>query len=172
LSADLTPRSKLRLLWRANDAPSGDASPLLSARGEIAIDLGAGTLRTRSSWSVRSIRGITNTLEVTVDPDDEILDVDLDGQPAKSTIERVGEASRITIPLVEPLSTGQERKLVLATRRLASTSSPSRLIFRGFPFFHAREQTGTIGVSRGADLWVSGSIRGWTRGSFAVASLR
>ena len=51
LTAHLSPRSKLEVSWSDNADSGEQTPPLLTAQGEIAIDLDAQQMRTRSSWS-------------------------------------------------------------------------------------------------------------------------
>ena len=157
VNADLTPRSKLSVFWSENDSSQSQLPFLLSARGEISIDLDSNSLRSRSSWSIRSIRGSTRSLELRLDPDDEVLDLELDGQPAKFQVDRLATQKQLTLPLAESLGVGQERRVVLVTRRLTAAGQATKFAFHGFPFAHAREESGTIGITRGPNLWISGS---------------
>jgi hypothetical protein len=157
VNADLTPRSKLSLLWSEHDTSRGQSPFLLSARGEISIELDSDSLKTRSSWSIRSIRGATRSLELMLDPEDKVLDLELDGQPAKFQLERVASRNQLTLSLPEPLSVGRERRVVLVTRRVNEAGRSTEVQFHGFPLSHAREETGTIGITRGPNLWISGS---------------
>ena len=61
-------------------------------QGEIAVDIDSGSFRTRSTWAVHALRGSTPSLELRVDPADEVLEVEVDGQPASAEIERDGGA--------------------------------------------------------------------------------
>ena len=74
-------------------------------------------MRTRSSWVIRCVRGMTRTLEVRVDDQDEVTELRLDDQQAGAGIEGGRGSSRLTIPLPEPLRPGAERRLVMKTRR-------------------------------------------------------
>jgi hypothetical protein len=156
LSAHLTPRSRVDVSWADGAEASGNA-PLLTAQGDIAIDIDQEQMRTRSSWVIRCIRGITRTLEVGVADDEEVTDLRLDDQPAASGIEGGRGAVRpaLTIPLTEPLRPGAERRLVMKTRRSYARGPGRRIAFRGFPITYAREQSGAIGVTQSANLWVA-----------------
>ena len=156
LSGDLTPRAKLELAWRVEQDSSAQLPPLLVAQGDIAVDLEAGSFRTRASWAIRSLRGTTKSLELRLDPADDVLELELDGQPPPAGTERVGDATRLTIPLAEPLGPGQERKLVMSTRRTIPTDAPAQVAFHGFPLSNARQQTGAIGIALTGNLWVTG----------------
>ena len=154
LSAHLTPRSRIDLSWRIVADPGMQLAPLLSMQGNIAIDIDPGSFRTRSSWSISPIRGTTRTLELRLHPDDEVLDVEVDGQHLPAGIERAEGMTRLTIPLTEPLRTDPPTRLVMTTRR--PLSSP-RITFGGFPLTHAKDQSGAVGITPSANLWIDQS---------------
>lgn len=161
LSADLPPRPRLALVWRVDEESGAPLPPLLVAQGEIAVDVEPGSFRTRSSWSIRSVRGTARSLQIRFDKADELLELDLDGQTPPAGTDEENGAPRMTIPLTEPLGPGQERKLVMTTRRPIPASGTARVSFSGFPLTSAREQTGAIGVTQGGGLWITGTpIRG------------
>ena len=151
LSAHLTPRSRIELGWRIVADPGLQLAPLLSMRGNIAIDIDPGSFRTRSSWSISPIRGNPKTLELRLHPEDEVLEVEVDGQPLPAGIERADGVTRLTIPLTEPLRTDPPTKLVMTTHR--PLSSP-RVTFGGFPLTHAKDQSGAVGITPSANLWI------------------
>ena len=151
LSAHLSPRSRIELSWRIVADPGVPLAPLLSMQGDIAIDIDPGSFRTRSSWSISSIRGTTRTLELRLHPDDEVLEVEVDGQLLPAGIERADGTTRLTIPLTEPLRADPPTRLVMTTRR--PMSSP-RVSFGGFPLTHAKDQTGAVGITPSANLWI------------------
>jgi hypothetical protein len=157
LAADLTPRSRLALTWKIEEPKATRLPPLLVAQGEIAIDVDPGSFRTRSSWSIRSLRGEARELVLRLDPADEVLEVELDNQPPAARIEKAGDARRMTIALSEPLGPNQERRLVLTTRRSIATGASTRFTFSGFPLAEAKEQSGSIGVVTSDNLWVTGT---------------
>ena len=103
LSAHLSPRSRLELSWQVEAEPGARLGPLLSIRGEIAVDIDPGSFRTRSSWTVHSVRGATRSLEFRIDPEDNVLELKLDDQPVPAAIERLEAATLMTISLPEPL---------------------------------------------------------------------
>ena len=154
LSAHLTPRSRIDLSWRIVADPGMQLAPLLSMQGNIAIDIDPGSFRTRSSWSISPIRGTTRTLELRLHPDDEVLEVEVDGQHLPAGIERAEGMTRLTIPLTEPLRTDPPTRLVMTTRR--PLSSP-RITFGGFPLTHAKDQSGAVGITPSANLWIDQS---------------
>ena len=157
LTADLTPRGRIALSWRVEEPATTRLPPLLVAQGEIAVDVDSGSFRTRSSWSIRCLRGETRELVVRLDQDDEVLELELDGQPPPAGVERVGGVTRMTIPLPEPLGPNQEKRLVMTTRRVVPRGMASRVAFSGFPLTNAKEQSGAIGVVSTGNLWVTGN---------------
>ena len=139
-------------------------APLLTAQGEIAIEIDAQQMRTRSSWSIRCVRGTARSLELKVDDDDEITELELDDQSLDEEIGQVRGPGKLTIPLADPLRAGASARLVLRTRRSLAKSGPRRISFAGFPFAGAREQTGYIGITKSPNLWVgSAAPRGLYR---------
>ena len=154
VSAHLTPRSRIELSWRVVADPGFQLAPLLSMQGDIAIDIDPGSFRTRSSWSISSIRGTTRTLELRLHPEDEVLEVEVDGQPLPAGIERADGMTRLTIPLTAPLRADTPSRLVMTTRR--PLSSP-RITFGGFPLTNAKDQSGAVGITPSANLWIDQS---------------
>ncbi len=154
LIARLSPRSKLDVSW-TSDADAGTRnSPLLTAKGEIAIDIDEEQVRTRSSWAVRCVRGTTRSLEMRIDDDDEVTEFQLDDQSAEARIERVRGSGKLTIRLNDPLRVGAVKRLVMKTRRSFVNASARRISFTGFRLVDAREQTGFIGITQSANLFV------------------
>lgn len=157
LQADLTPRSLLALSWKDEADHAAALPPLLVSRSEIAVDVDSGWFRTHSSWMIRSVRGVASELRFQLDPDDEVLEIELDGQTPPAGTERAGGSVRLTIPLAEPLAPGRERRLVMNTRRPLPPGSSTRIAFRGFSLENAREQSGVIGIAVPGYLWLSGT---------------
>ena len=155
LTAHLSPRSKLVVSW-TNNADSGARNPpLLTAQGEIAIDIDSEQMRARSSWAIGCVRGMTRVLEIRIDDEDEVTELQLDDQSSEADIERVRGTGKLTIKLAEPLRPGASKRLVLKTRRPFSISAPRRISFTGFPLTNAREQSGFIGITQSPNIWVS-----------------
>jgi hypothetical protein len=155
LSAHLSPRSNLEVSW-TNSAGSGALDPpLLTAQGEIAIDIDSEQMRTRSSWAIRCVRGMTRSLEIRIDDQDEVTELRLDDQPAETGI--VGErgAGKLTVRLADPLRPGSVKRLLMKTRRSYPRADHRRIPFGGFPLTNAREQSGSIGITQSSNLWVS-----------------
>jgi hypothetical protein len=164
LSAQLSPRPRVDVSWADGAEPGGDA-PLLTAQGDIAIEIDHEQMRTRSSWVIRCIRGVARTLEIGLGADDDLAELRLDDQqPEAAGIEGARGAGRLTIPLAEPLRPGADRRLVMRTRRPYTRGPGRRVAFGGFPIAHAREQSGAIAVTQSPDLWVApASIQGLRR---------
>jgi hypothetical protein len=158
LSAHLTPRARLDVSWRAEAGPEAQLPPLLTMQGEIAIDIDSGSLRTRSTWAVHAVRGTTRSLELRLDPADEVLELELDGQPVPAGIERVEGAQVLTLVLGEPLGPGPPRSLVMTTRRTIAPAASTVIAFGGFPLTNANEQSGAIGIAQAGNLWVGGTM--------------
>ena len=158
-TAQLSPRSRIDLSW-ANEAQSGSQDlPLLTAQGEIAVDIDSDQMWIRSSWKIRCLRGMSKTLEIAVNERDEVTDLKLDDQQKDAAgIEGKG-AGRLTIRLGDPLRPDTPpRRLVMRTRRSYSKAEGRRIAFKGFPFTNAREQSGAIGITHGPNLWISATV--------------
>ena len=154
LTAHLSPRSKLDVSWTGNADAGVSNPPLLTAQGEIAIDIDDEQVRTRSSWAIRCLRGTKHSLELRIDDDDEVTELTIDDQSAESRVERVRGTGKLMVRLGDPLRTGSITQLVMKTRRPLMSSGARRVSFAGFPFANAREQSGFIGITQSANLWV------------------
>lgn len=151
----MTPRSRLDVSWHVEAEPQAQLPPLLSIQGEIAIDIDPDSFRTRSSWIIHAIRGVERSLVFRLDRNDEVLELELDGQPnPPAGIEGDDGARRLTINLSEPLRPGAPRKLMIATRRPLNAGATTRLSFVGFPLNNARGQNGMIGIVKNGSVWV------------------
>jgi hypothetical protein len=155
LTARLSPRSRLDLTWRERVDPAVDLPTLLSAQGEISLEIERGSIRSRSSWVVTSIRGATSQLTFRLDSAEELLDIELDGKPVQVETRRERDRSVVTIPLAEPLRSNTTRALLLNTRRPIASTGSALLTLQGYSFDQARVQTGVIAVSRTGPLFVS-----------------
>ncbi|WP_020466152.1 hypothetical protein [Singulisphaera acidiphila] len=159
LSSHLSPRSRLDLSWRVEAEPGAQLSPLLSIQGDIAIDVDPGAFRARSSWAIKSVRGSMRSLELRLDPDDEVLEVMLDGRSIPAGIERDGAERRLSIPLTEPLRPGvSPKRLSMTTQRKLPPQASARLSFHGFPLSNAKEQFGAIGIAQSGNLVISPTV--------------
>ena len=155
LSADLVPRSRLGVLWISEEEAVAQLPPLLVTQAEMAMDIDLGSIHVSTSWAIRSARGVAKTLEILLNPDDEVLELELDGQSPPAGIERAKDATRLLIPLTDPLIPGRERKLALKTRRPIASQNLANVIFKGYPITNAREQSGVIGIVQSVNLGVS-----------------
>ena len=96
LTAELTARPRLDLRWRFETEAAAQVAPLLTLQGDIAIDISPGWVRTHSSWIIHSLRGATRDLEIRLDPEEEVLELELDGQPSPpSSLEQIEGADSI-----------------------------------------------------------------------------
>src|SRR5262249_8737175 len=150
----LAPRSRLDVGWTSEAGVGARNLPLLTAQGEIAIDIDAEQMRTRSSWNIGCVRGIAESLQLRIDDDDEVTELQLADQSTVPT-EQARAGGNLTIRLSDPLRPRTERRLVMKTRRFMSGRAPGRIAFSGFPLAHAREQSGAIGITQSPNLWVS-----------------
>jgi hypothetical protein len=155
LSAHLRPRSQLDVSWSTDADSPGQNPPLLTAQGEIAVDIDPAQMRTRSSWVIGCVRGMTRILEIRVDDQDVVTEVRLDDRGPEPGIAGMHKAGRLTIPLGDPLRPGAQRRLVMQTRRSFAKAATRRMALGGFPVVNAREQSGFIGITQGPNLWIS-----------------
>jgi hypothetical protein len=167
LTAHLSPRSRLDVSWTSDADAGARGSPLLTAKGEIAIEIDEEQVRTRSSWAVRCVRGTIRSLEMRLDDDDAVTEFQLDDQSAEAQIERVRGTGKLTIRLLDPLRVSAAKRLVMKTRRTFSNGGARRILFTGFSLLNAREQTGFIGITQSANLFVKPST---SRGLRPVAA--
>jgi hypothetical protein len=157
LAAPLSPRSKLEVSWSDNADSGEQPPPLLTAQGEIAIDVDAQQMRTQSSWLIRCVRGVARSLVMQVDPHDQITELELDDESLVDDIKEARGPGKLTIPLDDPLRAGASKRLVLRTRRSLAKSGASRASFAGFPLTGAREQSGYVGITGSPNLYVGTS---------------
>jgi hypothetical protein len=153
VTAHLFPQSKLEVSWVSAD--SGAKKPLLTAQGEIAIDIDPDQVRTRSSWVIQCVRGTSQALDVKIDDGEELSELQLDDQAVEDGIERVRGTDKLTIRLGDSLRAGGEKRLLMKTRRSLAGPAGRRVTFTGFGLWDAREQSGSIGITQSANLWVT-----------------
>ena len=103
LSAHLTPRSKLDVSWTDRGESGAQNAPLLTAQGEIAIDVDAFSIQSRASWAIQCVRGTTRTLELRIDDQDEVTELQLDDRTAPAGVERDCAAGKLTVRLEDSL---------------------------------------------------------------------
>jgi hypothetical protein len=157
LTAHLEPRSELAVSWTSDAEAGRRAAPLLTAKGEIAVDIDEEQVRTRSSWAVRCVRGTTRSLEMKLDDDDQVTEFQVDEQSAEARIERVRGTGKLTVRLVDPLRAGAVKRVVMKTRRPFANAGARRISMSGFPVVNAQEQTGFIGITQSANLFIKPS---------------
>src|SRR5262249_48613261 len=127
LVAHLSPRSRLDVSWAGGDGSGAGGSPLFSAQGEVAIDIDADQMRTRSSWMLRCIRGTTRAFQFQLSDEHELTELSVDDRPAEAGIER--KAGTLTVPLGDVLRPGNARRVVLKTRRAFENVGAQRVSF-------------------------------------------
>jgi hypothetical protein len=157
LTAHLEPRSELVVSWIGDAEAGRRTAPLLTAKGEIALDIDEEQVRTRSSWAVRCVRGTTRSLEMRLDDEEAVTELQVDEQSAEAQIERVRGTGKLTIRLVDPLRVGAVKRVVMKTRRPFANSGARRISLRGLPLVNAGEQTGFIGITQSTNLFIKPS---------------
>ena len=158
IEAHLSPRTRIELAWQVEAGSGLELPPLLEARGLIQAEVAPGSLRARSTWLVSSTRGVIRTLELRLEPDEELLELELDGLPLAAEFHARGGTTEVAIPLPEPLRPGPPRKLMLLTRRPvpAGSGEAESWTFRGVPFGRAGVQSGVLAIGQSGGLWVDG----------------
>ncbi|WP_165227419.1 hypothetical protein [Aquisphaera insulae] len=151
LTAHLSPRSMLSLSWTNQAGAGSPLPPLLTAQVEMSIDADAESVTTQSTWAIRCVRGQARRLQIQLDPADVARQVKLDDQFIPADI----ESNVLTIPLGEPLRPGDSRRLFMEIRRGFPRGGPRTFLFKGFALEAAAEQTGAIGVTQAANLWLN-----------------
>jgi hypothetical protein len=154
IEASLTPRPLLELTWRAG-TEGGDAGPaLLTAHGDIAVDLEPGSLRISATYELRAERGEATSLGFRLEPTDELIGVELDGQPVATGVGASGEF--VEVPMPRPLRPGAPRKLAIVARRHVPAGGPTRTVLRGFALRDVAVQAGFLAVAQSGALTVGG----------------
>jgi hypothetical protein len=155
----ITPRGRLDFSWKSAAPESRtELKPVLTAQGEIELDVGRGMIRARSVWSVRCERGSVSSLRFRLDRADELVGLELESRPIPGDIPREAETGALTIPLAEPLSQGQSVRVSISTRRSIPAGDSIQTVFRGLPLEGAMAQSGILVVAQASpDVWVSGA---------------
>ena len=151
LSAHLSPRSRVILDWTDEAISGSPPPPLLAAQVEIALDADLEAVTARSSWVIRCVRGIARKLEIRLDEQDVVQSLKFEDE---FRVEG-NEHSLLAIPLGEAMRPGDTRHLVLETRRTFPPNAPRTFGFSGFPLSNALEQSGAIGITQSANLWIN-----------------
>lgn len=155
LRLSLTPRDRVVLRWRRGDDAGASGPPLLTAQGEITLEVERASARARSTWSIRCERGTVEEVTIQLPESDsqvdsvEVEDVSL---PLGGPI--APEKRELTVPLPRPLRRGEAVRIGLTTRRELPTGAAA-FTFRGYPIVGAASQGGIVAVVQGQDLWVS-----------------
>ena len=155
LGARLSPRSSLAISWREKADPAARVPPLLTARGDIAIEIEPGSVKSKTSWIVGAIRGSVDQLTLRLDPAEDVLDVEVDGRPIPVEARRDGGRTVLTIPLVEPIRPGVTRIVTLNTRRPIASTGTVRLMIQGVSIDQARVQSGMVAISRVGPIYLN-----------------
>ncbi len=155
LTARLSPRPRLDLAWRERADPSSQLPTLLSAQGEISLEIERGSIRSRSSWVLASIRGTTSVLTLRLDSAEELLDIEVDNKPVQVETRREGGRSVVSIPLLDPLRPNAMRTLLLNTRRPIASSGIARVALQGYSFDQAKVQTGVVAIARTGPIFLN-----------------
>ncbi len=158
LAARLGPRTRLSMAWRERSDPAADLPVLLSARGEVAVDVVAGSVRSRSSWSIEAVRGVATQVIFRVEPNEEVVDVEVAGQPAPISVRREEGRSSVVVPLGQPLLAGSSRRVVLSTTRPIPPEGASRVALHGYPIEQARIQVGMLAISKSGPLFLNSTV--------------
>ncbi len=165
IAVSMTPRNRLDLTWRVPLEQSMLLPPLLSAQGELAVDVTAEAIRTRARWSITAVRGTTRSLQFTLDADEDLIDLELDGRSL--AVDTVTKAPNryFVIDLPDPLRQGSLGATVtFNTRRKLSARNGANVSMKGYPIAGATLQTGAISLTQNGSIWVDGSVvRGLTR---------
>ncbi len=157
IDAALRPRARVELRWRVPTERAGTLPPLLTAQGDVAVDVTADAIRTRSRWSVTSARGAASALTIAYDAEEELVELDLDGRPVAIEGDPLGDDSTVTIPLSEPLRPGgPARSMTVVTRRRISSTPSARVAIRGAVPGGATILGGALAVSQAGPIWVEG----------------
>lgn len=156
LQARLSPRSKIEVAWSSRGEAEENTAPVLTAEGDVAVEIDLDQIRVQSSWAVRSARGQARELEFRLADDEEVDLARIVDEPAEPAVERSrGGGGALKIRLAEPLRPGSVKRLVLKTHRPLAGNQERRVVFAGHPLVAARRQTGAIGLAHGPNLWVS-----------------
>ena len=126
LTAHLFPRSRLVVSWTKPTDSGVRSAPLLSAQGEIAIDIDPEQLRSRSSWAIRCVRGMTRLLQIRIDDVDDITELLLDDQSIEEGSERRARAGQAGDQAGGAASTGRGQTAGLEYSTYAFEHCPTK----------------------------------------------
>ncbi len=158
LAARLSPRARLSVSWRERNDPGTDLPVLLTARGEVSIEVVSGSLRTRGEWAIEAARGSTSQVTFRVEPGEQVIDVEVAGQPVPVAVRREDGRSSVVVPLGQPLTAGTTRRVALTTIRGITSEPTTRLALGGHPIDQARVQTGLIAIARSGPVFLNPTV--------------
>jgi len=157
LAARLSPRSRIELAWRERTDPAVGLPVLLSAQGEIAVEVERGLIRARSSWSVAAIRGSADRIGFRLDAAEEVVDVEVDGRPVPFQARPDQGRSLVEVPLAEPLRANSPRSLAINTRRPIAAVGTARVTLQGYAFDRARVHAGVVVIAQNGPIFLNPS---------------
>ncbi len=165
VGAILRPRTRLDMRWRIAKEPSRDEPPLLGVQGDVALDITPDAVRSRTRWSIASLRGVTSSISIAVDPEEELIEVEMDGHVVP--VDRAGrqEQRSLKIPLPEPFRPGSSpHSVTLLTRRKIDEGPATSLRIRGSIVADGSLQGGAVAVSQTGPIWIEAiPVRGLQR---------
>ena len=151
LSAHLAPRSSLALDW-SDEANSGPAPPRCSRPRWRSRSSSTRSPSSRSSsWAIRCVRGMARKLEIRLDAQDVVSRLKLGDQ-------YFGARNREQRPDDPPGRAAEARRgpeSLHGDTATAADLGPEELRVFGFPLSNAAEQSGAIGITQSANLWVN-----------------
>lgn len=168
IEANLPARSLLEVDWSPRIDSAEARVPLLTARGDLALQLSERAFTAKSSWIVRSERGEARSIGLRLPAEDELVAIELDNQPIGHSIDPKpagagGDWNLISIALPSRLRRGETRGLTITTRRRYEDRAPDEFVFRGHPFRDVDEQTGSVTLTGPPTLSLRGEARGGAR---------
>ena len=149
IEAELTPRPEIALSWLPLRDPEDRGGPLLTASGDLAMDVEAGVITTRSTWVVQARRGEVEALELRPDPAEEVVEAEVDGR-AVLPVPVDGGRGGFLLPMAAPLRAGGSARVALSTLRRPEPEPGGRstLTVTGHPFAGMIGQRGTLSIAR------------------------
>ena len=163
LTAHLSPRSKLEVSWLDNPETAAQAPPLLTAQGEIAIEIDAAAVADQVVVVDSLYSGCCAKPSFSlVDENDEITELELDDQSLDDEIDRCEGPGKLLIPLADPLRAGATARLVFRTRRSIREIAFAADLVRGLSVLVCRASSRDyIGITKSPDVWIcSGGAAG------------
>jgi hypothetical protein len=155
VAARLAPRSLLTLSWRAAAPDAAPSAPILTALGEIALDVDRGLATIEAAYQLRVERGELRSLHVAKDADLDRVSVEVDGQPITPSAAGADADAVLEVPLAMPIRPDSPARLTIRARRRFAADGAARWGFRGFPIREAAAQSGLVAVGRASDVSVA-----------------